>query len=645
MGLPTAVLTAIEALGFETPSPVQEKAIPALLEGRDILAQAPTGTGKTAAFGLPMIATLDLDQSAPQVLVLTPTRELAMQVCSALTEFAKHLSRVKALAIYGGQSYTLQMNGLKKNPQIIVGTPGRIMDHIERGTLDLGAIRQIVLDEADEMLRMGFVDDVEWIVQHAPETRQTALFSATMPAPIRRISQQYLNDPVKVKIEGQKQDMGQIEQKVWQIRGLHKLDAMTRFLEVEPFDAAIVFTRTKAGAIELADQLRTRGYRTAALHGDMQQKERTRTVDTLKQGRFDILVATDVAARGLDVERITHVFNYDMPNDVESYIHRIGRTGRAGRSGQAILFASHRERRMIANIERTTRVPMSPLELPSVEAVNKVRVEKFKEKLLKAVSREQDLELYLSIVQELQADQELEPMTLAAALAAALQGNSPLLVKKPTKADRTSHFADEDRKGRRGRDNDGKRRGDNPRSHRHRRELGDDQPSSHPAFKDRGRSGKPKGGKREHQAPGVGMARFRMSVGAMDGAEARNIVGAIANEGDIHSRFISNIVIEESCSYVTLPSDLSASTIQTLKRTRVAGKQLQLQAIGGGNDRGNDKGDRSDRGGNGGPKPRLSLGKKPMGGGKSRKSNAHHARNGGRGNSAPGRKAGGFRHG
>ena len=338
------VLAAVRDVGYETPTPIQIPTIPHLLAGRDVVGQAQTGTGKTAAFALPLLSRLDLKRADPQILVLTPTRELAIQVAEAFQTYASHLRGFQVLPVYGGQDYAVQLRQLKRGVHVIVGTPGRLMDHMRRGTLKLSGLRTVVLDEADEMLRMGFIEDVEWILSQTPPQRQVALFSATMPSAIRRIAQQYLRDPAEITIKLRTTTAETIRQRYWIVTGVHKLDALTRLLETEPFDGVLVFVRTRIAAVELADRLQARGYATSALNGDMPQKQREQTITRLKAGKLDILVATDVAARGLDVERISHVINFDIPNDTEAYVHRIGRTGRAGRSGEAILFVAPRER-------------------------------------------------------------------------------------------------------------------------------------------------------------------------------------------------------------------------------------------------------------------------------------------------------------
>ncbi|MEG3158653.1 DEAD/DEAH box helicase, partial [Lysobacter zhanggongensis] len=430
LALPEALLKALSDVGYESPSPIQAATIPPLLAGRDVLGQAQTGTGKTAAFALPALANIDPAQKTPQVLVLAPTRELAIQVAEAFQKYAHHLPGFHVLPIYGGQSYYPQLQALKRGVQVVVGTPGRVIDHLERGSLDLSELRCLVLDEADEMLRMGFIDDVEAVLKKTPETRQVALFSATMPPQIKRIAQTYLKDPVEVAIKNKTSTAANIRQRYWSVSGVHKLDALTRILEAEPFDAMIVFARTKLGTEELADKLAARGIAAAAINGDVQQQQREKTIQNLKDGRIDVLVATDVAARGLDVERISHVLNYDIPYDTESYVHRIGRTGRAGRKGEAILFVTPRERGMLRAIERATRQPIEPMELPTIETVNEQRVSKFLGRIGDALQGE-DLSLFRDLVERYEREQNVPAVEIAAALAKLVQGENPLLLTPP----------------------------------------------------------------------------------------------------------------------------------------------------------------------------------------------------------------------
>src|SRR5579859_2089204 len=427
LALSEAVLRALADVGYESPSPIQAQTIPVLLSGKDMLGQAQTGTGKTAAFALPALTQIDLTRHEPQVLVLVPTRELALQVSEAFLRYAAHLKGFHVLPIYGGQSYQPQLNALRRGVHVVVGTPGRVIDHMNRGTLKLSGLTLLVLDEADEMLRMGFLDAVESILEQTPPQRQVALFSATLPAPIRRIAAKHLRTPVEVTIKSKTSTATNIRQRYWMVSGMHKLDALTRILEAETFDGMLVFTRTKQATVELAEKLEARGFAAAALNGDIAQPLRERTVARLKAGQIDILVATDVAARGLDVERIGHVVNYDVPYDTESYVHRIGRTGRAGRKGEAILFIAPRERNMLRAIERATRQVIEPMNLPSVDAVNSLRIAKFKQRIVDAAAKG-EADPYRPLLEQLEAESGLPLLDIAAALAALAQGTTPLLL-------------------------------------------------------------------------------------------------------------------------------------------------------------------------------------------------------------------------
>lgn len=543
LNLPSSLLKALEKVGYEKPSPIQAKSIPVLLEGHDLLGQAQTGTGKTAAFALPMLANIDPDASFTQLLVLAPTRELAIQVAEAFQVYASFSKKIRVLPIYGGQSYDNQIRQLKRGVQVVVGTPGRVIDHIKRKTLKLDQLRFLVLDEADEMLRMGFIDDVELILSHAPEERQTALFSATMPAQIKKISQRYLRDPKHIKIESKVTTASTIRQRYCQISGHHKLEALTRILEVEEFDGVIVFVRTKTATVELADKLSARGYDVEALNGDIPQQARERTVDKLKQGKIDILVATDVVARGLDVERVSHVVNYDVPHDTESYVHRIGRTGRAGRDGDAILFISHREKRMLFAIEKATKQQITQMQVPSISQLNESRLDKFKNSVLNALN-DDALESYIPVIEEIITQAEATPERLMAAFASIAQGDEPLLLSPSDRPDINSKPPARERD-----------RGNNPRGER------------------RGeRKGKPQRG-----APEKGMQRFRIEVGHVHGAKPGNIVGAIANEGDMSSKNIGAIDIRDRFTLVDLPNNLSQQVMQTLTKARVAGQRLNIR--------------------------------------------------------------------
>ena len=416
LNLPATLLSVLDEVGYETPSPIQAQAIPLLLEGLDLVGHAPTGTGKTAAFALPLLSRIDIKRKHVQLMVLTPTRELAIQVAEALQRYASHIKGFHVLPVYGGQDYTRQIQQLKRGVHAVVGTPGRVIDHMRKGTLKLGNLQAMVLDEADEMLRMGFIDDVEWILDQTPEKRQMALFSATMPKEIRRIAQRHLHDPREISIKTLTATADTIRQRYWLVSGLHKLDALTRILEVEPFDAILMFVRTKTATTELAERLEARGYAAAAMNGDMAQKNREQMVERLKRGSLDILVATDVAARGLDVERISHVVNYDIPYDTEAYIHRIGRTGRAGRKGDAILFVAPRERRMLGAIEKATRQKIEPLKLPSTEIVNNKRIADFKQSISDTLAAG-ELDFMQSMVEQYQQEHDVPALEIAAALA------------------------------------------------------------------------------------------------------------------------------------------------------------------------------------------------------------------------------------
>ena len=541
LDLPEPLMRALADVGYESPSPIQAATIPPLLEGRDVLGQAQTGTGKTAAFALPILAQLDPRAGKPQALVLAPTRELAIQVAEAFQTYSRHLPGFQVLPVYGGQGYGQQLSALRRGVHVVVGTPGRVIDHLERGTLDLSELRCLVLDEADEMLRMGFIDDVEAVLKKTPETRQVALFSATMPPQIRRIAQTYLKDPVEVSIKATTTTATRIRQRYWMVSGVHKLDALTRILEAEPFDAMIVFARTKLGTEELADKLAARGLSAAAINGDIEQKQRERIIAQLKDGRIDVLVATDVAARGLDVERISHVLNYDIPYDTESYVHRIGRTGRAGRSGEAILFVTPRERGMLRAIERATRQPIEQMELPSVEAVNQRRVAKFMDRIGSGLQAD-DLGQYRELVERYEREHDVPAIEIAAALARQLQGDTPLFLEAPRERPKPARFEQRPRATERA-----------PRKAR-------------PA---------PAGG--AAREPEIGMETFRLEVGHAHGVQPGNIVGAIANEADLESRYIGRIDIRDDYSLVDLPEGMPREILEHLKKVRVGGQQLRMR--------------------------------------------------------------------
>ena len=543
LGLPEFILNAVSDLGFETPSPIQQICIPHLLEGRDVLGMAQTGSGKTAAFSLPILAQIDPTEKHPQLLVMAPTRELAIQVADACEQFVKYAKGINIVTLYGGQRYDIQLRALKQGAQVVVGTPGRILDHLRRGTLSLAELKAIVLDEADEMLRMGFIDDVETVMAELPEHHQTALFSATMPEPIRRITKRFMKDPQEVKIKATQQSAPDIAQSCWYVHGFRKNDALLRFLEVEDFDAAIIFTRTKTGTLDVTELLEKHGFRAAALNGDMTQQLREQTLDRLRSGSLDIVVATDVAARGIDIERISLVVNYDIPLDAESYVHRIGRTGRAGRSGRALLFVEPRERRLLRNVEHLIKKNIEEVELPNHEVLQACRRKKFKDKIT-AQLEHHDLELYRELLEDMfTADQSQED--IAAAMMMLLQGKQKLILPPDPVVDK---------KARRDRNERGDRR-ENPRSAERRGErkgYGNPQP----------------------------MDLYRIEVGRGDGVEVRHIVGAIANEGDINSRYIGHIKLYDDYSTIELPQGMPKELLQQFAKTRVLNKQMRISFIG-----------------------------------------------------------------
>jgi ATP-dependent RNA helicase DeaD len=587
LGLPASLLQALSAVGYESPSPIQAATIPPLLAGRDVLGQAQTGTGKTAAFALPALARIDPAQRKPQVLVLAPTRELAIQVAEAFQKYAAHLPGFQVLPIYGGQGYAPQLTALRRGVQVVVGTPGRVIDHLNRGSLDISELRCLVLDEADEMLRMGFIDDVEAVITKTPETRQVALFSATMPQQIRRIAQTYLKDPVEIAIKATTTTAANIRQRYWMVSGVNKLDALTRILEAEPFDGMLVFARTKLGTQELAEKLAARGLSAAAIHGDVEQKQREKMVQSLKDGRIDILVATDVAARGLDVDRISHVLNYDIPYDTESYVHRIGRTGRAGRSGEAILFVAPRERGMLGAIERATRQKIEPMQLPSVEMVNDQRVGRFLGRIGEALESDGDLAMYRGLVERYESEHNVPMVEIAAALAKMVQGETPLLLP-PAPPPRAQYERPE-------------RGARPPRSDGHaprapgapppRRELAarrahdagdagqarDGDAGTGAAAPAHGPDDAARAPRPPRAAPDVGMETFRIEVGHAHGVQPGNIVGAIANEADLESRYIGRIDIRDDYSLVDLPEGMPRELLEHLKRVYVAGQPLRMR--------------------------------------------------------------------
>ncbi len=560
LGLPFPVLRVLEELGYETPSAIQANSIPPLLEGKDVLGMAQTGTGKTAAFALPLLVRTNPDFRTPQVLVLAPTRELAQQVAEAAKTYSKHMSGINVTAIYGGSDYGSQLRDLKRGPQWVVGTPGRVMDHLRRGTLSLADIKAVVLDEADEMLRMGFIDDVNWILEQAPAKRQVALFSATMPKEIQRVAETHLNEPVQVKIESKTTTNDRIRQRYWFVGGVHKNDALLRIAETEDFDAMMIFVRTKQATEEVADFMAANGFRCAPLNGDIPQQQRERAVEKLKAGKLDMIVATDVAARGLDVERISHVINYDIPQDTESYVHRIGRTGRAGREGEAIVFVRGREKRMLRDIEKATRQPIEEMPLPSAAQVNAKRREAFRARIIDALNTEKNA-LYREIIESVLTEHPVDALDVAAACASLIQGDKALFIDEK---------ADQKMQERKKRDRDDRE----PRQQREPRDRGD--------RGSRGRKATPdinplplKG------QPGVDMVRYMVSVGYDDGLRPGNLVGAVANEADLESRYIGHIEILENYSIVDLPAGMPPETMKTLRNARVCGRALEIKEFKG----------------------------------------------------------------
>mgnify|MGYP000863173525 CR=1 FL=1 len=587
LGLNAALLESLNGMGYVKPSPIQLECIPHLLAGRDVLGMAQTGSGKTAAFSLPLLNNVDSNLKAPQILVLAPTRELAVQVAEAMTEFSKKMNGVNVVALYGGQRYDVQLRALRAGPQIVVGTPGRLLDHLKRGTLNLSSLRGLVLDEADEMLRMGFIEDVETIMAQIPDGHQTALFSATMPEAIRRITRRFMKDPQEVRIQSSVTTRPDISQSYWTAFG-RKTDALVRFLESEDFDAAIIFVRTKNATLEVAEALERSGYNSAALNGDMNQALREQTLERLKDGRLDILIATDVAARGLDVERISLVVNYDIPMDAESYVHRIGRTGRAGRAGRALLFVENRERRLLRNIERTMKLTIPEVDLPNAELLSERRLAKFAAKVQLQLESS-DLDQYRALLAKMQPEEELDMETLAAALLKMAQGERPLILppdapQRPRREFRDRDDRRDDRRGERG-DRAPREARDGDRPRRERREVGD-------------------------------MELYRIEVGRDDGVEVRHIVGAIANEGDISSRYIGNIKLFGTHSTIELPKGMPGDVLSHFTRTRILNKPMNMQLLGDAQPRSNDRGDRGDRGGE-----RRPGGRGGFGGGAGREGN------------------------
>ncbi|OZC80755.1 ATP-dependent RNA helicase [Rhodococcus sp. 06-418-1B] len=542
LGIDERVLKALHAVGYESPSPIQAATIPPLMNGSDVVGLAQTGTGKTAAFAVPILSRLDVERRVPQALVLAPTRELALQVAEAFGKYAANIPGLHILPIYGGQAYGIQLSGLRKGAQIIVGTPGRVIDHLEKGTLDLSHLEYLVLDEADEMLKMGFQEDVERILSDTPEYKQVALFSATMPPAIRKISKQYLHDPVEITVKTKTSTAPNITQRYVQVAHQRKLEALTRIFEVEEFEAMIMFVRTKQATEELAEKLRARGFSAAAINGDIVQAQRERTIGQLKNGTIDVLVATDVAARGLDVDRISHVINYDIPHDTESYVHRIGRTGRAGRAGEALLFVAPRERHLLKAIERATRQPITEIQLPSVDDVNAQRVTKFGDSITESLNSP-NLSLFRKLIEDYEREHDVPLADIAAALAVQSRDGEEFLLKPEPPAP--------------------------PRAPREKREprpartFDDDAASSH------------------HRKTAQAMATYRIAVGKRHHVAPGAIVGAIANEGGLRRSDFGHISIRPDHSLVELPADLADETVEALRRTRISGVLIQLQPDSG----------------------------------------------------------------
>ena len=543
LGLDARVLAALEEVGYEKPSPIQEQTIPLLLEGHDVVGLAQTGTGKTAAFALPALSRMaelaDINGVSrdTQVLVLAPTRELALQVAEAFSSYATHMEDFTVLPIYGGSPYGPQLAGLRRGAQVVVGTPGRVIDHLEKGSLDLSNLQYLVLDEADEMLRMGFAEDVEKILEGTPDSKQVALFSATMPNSIRKIAQQYLNDPVEVRVKAKTTTSANITQRYMQVMHSHKLDAMTRVLEVENYDGIIVFVRTKKETEEVADKLKARGFAAAAINGDIPQQLRERTVDALRDGRIDILVATDVAARGLDVERISLVVNYDIPHDTESYVHRIGRTGRAGREGAAILFVTPREKYMLRQIEKATRQKVEPMHMPTAEAVNETRKQRFAQQITETIESE-DLSFFRQIIEDYENEHDTTAEDIAAALAVIAQQGRPFFLDEEEDIARNSRpFSDDD--------------------------------------SDRG------GRKAKRAHNDEGMVNYKLNVGRSSRVTAGAIVGALANEGGIKGSQIGSIDIRQHFTIVGLPEDLPRDFFDRLRDTKIAGEFINIRKDNG----------------------------------------------------------------
>ena len=562
LGLHPGVLEAVNGLGYEAPTPIQARTIPPMLEGRDVLGQAQTGTGKTAAFALPLLSRIEAGGPGPQALILAPTRELAIQVSEALRAYAKHIDGMSVLPVYGGSGYGPQLRALGRGVQVVVGTPGRVMDHMRRGSLSLEHLRALVLDEADEMLRMGFIEDVTWVLEQSPPGRQVALFSATMPNVIRTIASEHLQDPVEVRIEQKAASASTVRQRVRVVPHHHKLDVLTRVLETEEYDAMIVFARTRLGATDLTDKLRARGVAAEVLSGAVAQNRREQIVGQLKSGRIDVLVATDVAARGLDVDRLSHVINFDAPSGLEAYVHRIGRTGRAGREGEAILFVTPRERHIIRSIERANRAPMERLLLPTTSEVNARRLTRFKAQIEGTLGSEL-AEPFRAIVREL-VEEGADPVDVAAAIAAIGQGDEPLLLDAPPQWEKDAVAWRERSQKRDGKGGKKKGRANDEQGHQ----------AGGPPQGHHGNRSEAKGSR-----DGVKRERFRVSVGASHGVRPGHIVGVIAGETGLEGRMIGRITIERHCAYVDLPTGMPKRMYEHLKTVSVCGQRLEIERL------------------------------------------------------------------
>ncbi len=580
MNLNPSIYSILQKVGYQTPTPIQALTIPHLNTGKDMIGQARTGTGKTAAFALPLLSRIDLNNKRPQVLVLTPTRELAIQVAESFKTYGAGMKGLNVLPVYGGQSYGIQLGQLKRGVHVVVGTPGRLMDHMRRKTITLADLFCIVLDEADEMLHMGFIDDVEWILDKTPDDSQIALFSATMPTPIRRIAKKYLTNPKEIVAKSDKKEIATIVQKFWLIKGARKADALARILTAASFDGVIVFTKTKAATLDVTKALENKGFKAEALNGDLAQSARERTVNRLKNGHIDILVATDVAARGLDVDRISHVINYDMPSKVEPYIHRIGRTGRAGRTGEAILFVGRNERWMLKNIERETKQQIKEIQLPTNNTINKKRMTDFKDAITKTLET-QDLTVFENIIETYAKEQDVPAIQIAAALAKLTHGDTPFLLPKQDPKTTTKSKERPSKPAKRALAP--KRRERTPTPLKRKR-------ISTPQKEDKTLTAKtqkdiPTSQKKDNisdlkkyeNAPVVqGMERYRIEVGRSHGVKTRNIVGAIANESGLESKHIKIINIDTEFSFVDLPYGMPKDVFSILQKTWVKSRKMSI---------------------------------------------------------------------